>query len=279
MIDGTETLIELALWEDIGHQDVTTKSLINEKDMGIARIRAKEDFLLAGMGIFPRVFSRIEKEIRIAPFFNDGEEIKNGNIIAELRGPLGALLSGERTALNFLQRLSGIATFTRKIVKRVKGYPVRILDTRKTTPGWRALEKEAVRIGGGFNHRWGLFNGALIKDNHIRAVGSISKAVKIARSKVPLTMKIEIEVNSLGGVEEALKAKADIIMLDNMSLEEMQLAVNKIRGSAIVEASGGITLENVESVAKTGVDFISMGVLTSSVRAVDISMELAGKEK
>jgi len=197
MIDGIGAIIDLALWEDIGHQDVTTKSLIDEKDIGSASISAKEDFLLAGIGIFSRVFFRLEKKSVIAPFFNDGEEITNGNIIAEVKAPLWILLSGERTALNFLQRLSGIATLTRQIVQKVEGYPVRILDTRKTTPGWRALEKEAVRIGGGFNHRWGLSDGVLIKDNHIRAVGGIAKAVETARSKVPLTMKIEVEVNSL----------------------------------------------------------------------------------
>ncbi|RLA94781.1 MAG: carboxylating nicotinate-nucleotide diphosphorylase [Deltaproteobacteria bacterium] len=274
MIDGIQAIIDLALWEDIGHQDLTTKSLIDEKEKGAAILQAKEAFLLAGMEVFSRVFFRLEKEIEINSFFSDGAEIKKGDVIAELKGPLWALLSGERTALNFLQRLSGIATYTREVVKKVEGYPVRILDTRKTTPGWRLLEKSAVRVGGGFNHRFGLFDGVLIKDNHIRAVGSIAKAVEIARAKVPLTMKIEVEVNSLKEVEEALKAKADIIMLDNMSLEEMKLAVDKIEGRAIVEASGGITLENIESVAKTGVDFISMGVLTHSVKAVDISMEL-----
>ena len=274
MIDGIQAIIDLALWEDIGHQDLTTKSLIDEKEKGAAILQAKEAFLLAGMEVFSRVFFRLEKEIEINSFFSDGAEIKKGDVIAELKGPLWALLSGERTALNFLQRLSGIATYTREVVKKVEGYPVRILDTRKTTPGWRLLEKSAVRVGGGFNHRFGLFDGVLIKDNHIRAVGSIAKAVEIARAKVPLTMKIEVEVNSLKEVEEALKAKADIIMLDNMSLEEMKLAVDKIGRRAIVEASGGITLENIESVAKTGVDFISMGVLTHSVKAVDISMEL-----
>ena len=278
MVNGIETIIDLALWEDIGPRDVTTNSLIDKKDLGFARIRAKEDFLLAGMEVFSQVFVRLEKAIKITPFFDDGAEIESGNTIAEVQGPLWALLSGERTALNFLQRLSGIATFTRKLTKKVAGYPVRILDTRKTTPGWRALEKDAVRIGGGFNHRWGLFDGVLIKDNHIRAVGSITKAIAIARSAVPLTLKIEVEVNSLEEVEEALKAKADIIMLDNMSVDDMRLAVERIGGSAPVEASGGITLENVVSIAKTGVDFISMGVLTTAVKAVDISMDLRRQE-
>ena len=277
MIDGVEAIIALALWEDIGHQDVTTRSLIDVAERGSARIKAKEDFLLAGMNIFFRVFVQLEKEVTITPFFHDGDEIKQGDVIAEVRGPLWALLTGERTALNFLQRLSGIATLTREIVKKVERYPVRILDTRKTTPGWRTLEKEAVKVGGGFNHRWGLYDGVLIKDNHIRAVGGIEKAVAKARAQIPLTMKIEVEVSSLEEVDEALRAKADIIMLDNMSLDEMRLAVEKIKGRAPVEASGGITIENVASVAKTGVDFISMGALTTSFRAVDISMDLEAK--
>lgn len=277
MIDGVEAIIALALWEDIGHQDVTTRSLIDVAERGNARIKAKEDFLLAGMNIFFRVFVQLEKEVTITPFFHDGDEVKQGDVIAEVRGPLWALLTGERTALNFLQRLSGIATLTREIVKKVERYPVRILDTRKTTPGWRTLEKEAVKVGGGFNHRWGLYDGVLIKDNHIRAVGGIEKAVAKARAQIPLTMKIEVEVSSLEEVDEALRAKADIIMLDNMSLDEMRLAVEKIKGRAPVEASGGITIENVASVAKTGVDFISMGALTTSFRAVDISMDLETK--
>ena len=216
----------------------------------------------------------MEKEIRITPFFDDGAEVESGDILAEVKGPLWALLSGERTALNFLQRLSGIATFARQLTNKVAKYPVRILDTRKTTPGWRTLEKDAVRIGGGYNHRWGLFDGVLIKDNHIRAVGSITKAIAIARSQAPLALKVEVEVSSLKEVDEALKATADIIMLDNMSVADMRLAVEKIGGAALVEASGGITLENVVSIAKTGVDFISMGVLTTAVKAVDISMDL-----
>jgi nicotinate-nucleotide pyrophosphorylase (carboxylating) len=274
MVDAIETIIDLALWEDIGPRDVTTDSLIEKKDLGSARIKAKEGFLLAGINVFSQVFLRLEKEIRITPFFDDGAEVESGDILAEVQGPLWALLSGERTALNFLQRLSGIATFARQLTKKVAKYPVRILDTRKTTPGWRTLEKDAVRIGGGYNHRWGLFDGVLIKDNHIRAVGSITKAIAIARSQAPLTLKVEVEVSSLEEVDEALKAQADIIMLDNMSVDDMRLAVEKIRGAALVEASGGISPENVVSIAKTGVDFISMGVLTTAVKAVDISMDL-----
>jgi nicotinate-nucleotide pyrophosphorylase (carboxylating) len=279
MIEAVEALIDLALQEDLGPHDITTKSLIKEKDRGSATVLAKEDFLLAGLSVFSRVFFRLDEKVRVASFFKDGEEIKAGNIIAKVEGPLWALLSGERTALNFLQRLSGIATFTRMVVKKIKGYPTKILDTRKTTPGWRVLEKEAVRVGGGFNHRFGLFDGVLIKDNHIQAVGNITRAIMLARSKAPVTLKIEVEVNTLEQVDEALKAKADIVMLDNMSLEDMKRAVKKIKDRALVEASGGITLENVASVAKTGIDVISIGALTSAFRAIDISMELEGKKK
>lgn len=279
MIEGIDALIDLALQEDFGPHDVTTKSLIKEKDLGVAKVLAKEDFLLAGMSVFSRVFFRFDETTQVTSFFKEGEEVKDGDIIAEVKGPLWVLLSGERTALNFLQRLSGIATFTRMVVKKVEDYPVKILDTRKTTPGWRVLEKEAVRVGGGFNHRFGLYDGVLIKDNHIQAVGSITRAITLARSQAPLTLKIEVEVNTFEQVEEALKAKADIIMLDNMSLADMKRAVKKIKGLALVEASGGITLENVESVARTGVDVISIGALTSAFRAVDISMELEGKKK
>ena len=279
MTEVIASLIELALQEDLGLQDVTTKSLIKEKDLGKARVIAKEAFLLAGIKVFSQVFSRLEDKVKVTPLFKDGAKIKNNDIIAEVKGPLWALLSGERTALNFLQRLSGIATFTRKIIKKVERYPVKILDTRKTTPGWRLLEKEAVRTGGGFNHRFGLYDGVLIKDNHIQAVGGIFRAVERARAHAPLTLKIEVEVNTLKEVEEALKAKADIIMLDNMSLKNMEQAVKQIKGRALVEASGGINPENIEAVAKTGVDFISLGALTSAFRAVDISMDVEEKRK
>lgn len=274
MIDGVDALIDLALWEDFGHRDVTTSILIEESEIGTARVVAKENFILAGIEVFTRVFRRIHQAVEIKSFTHDGDAVAAGEIIAQLSGPVWALLSGERTALNFLQRLSGIATFTRQVIGNVKDYPVRIVDTRKTTPGWRRLEKDAVRTGGAHNHRSGLYDGVLIKDNHLRAVGSITKAVEQARQRAPFTIKIEVEVETLAQVEEALAAKADIIMLDNMSLEDMREAVHKVNGRAIVEASGGISPENVELVAQTGVDVISMGALTHSVRSVDISMEL-----
>lgn len=269
-----QDLIDLALREDLGYGDVTTKALIPEDHYGRARVEAREDFVLAGLEVFALVFHRLEPTIALTTFAKDGAPVHAGDTIARLEGPLWALLGGERTALNFLQRLSGVATLTRHVVQRVQAYPVKILDTRKTTPGWRVIEKEAVVAGGAHNHRTGLFDGVLIKDNHLRAAGGVARAVARARARAPFTLKIEVEVTTLAEVQEALDAKADIIMLDNMSLEEMRRAVEVIRGRALTEASGGVTLDNVEAVAQTGVDCISMGALTSAFRAVDISMEV-----
>ncbi len=274
MTDMIDALIDLALREDLGHEDVTTSVLIGKSASGLANVVAKGTFVLAGLGVFSRVFQKISPDIQIEPAFHEGDTISKGAVIARVSGPVWALLGGERTALNFLQRLSGIATFTRRVTDRVKEYPVRIVDTRKTTPGWRQLEKEAVRIGGGFNHRFGLYDGILIKDNHIQATGGIARAIELARSRAPLTLKVEVEVENMTQVEEALDAKADIIMLDNMSPEDMRAAVQKINGRALVEASGGITPDNVEQVAQAGVDVISMGMLTTGATAVDISMDL-----
>lgn len=274
MSDGIDALIDLALQEDLGSQDITTHALFDEHVTGAARIVAKESLLLAGMKVFFRVFHRISPDITTISALNDGTPVDKGTTIARISGPVRALLGGERTALNFLQRLSGIATYTRRVTDTVKDYPVRILDTRKTTPGWRYLEKEAVRVGGGFNHRFGLYDGVLIKDNHIQAAGSIARAVERARTQAPFTVKVEVEVETMDQVQEALAANADIIMLDNMSLDDMRAAVQKIHGAALVEASGGITPNNVAAVAQTGVDVISMGVLTTAATAVDISMDL-----
>ncbi|MBN2467570.1 MAG: carboxylating nicotinate-nucleotide diphosphorylase [Deltaproteobacteria bacterium] len=274
MVGGTSAIIDLALREDIGHRDVTTHLLVNKEARGTARMRAKETFVLAGSEIVSQVFVRLGGDVKTTLFYEDGAEVHAGDAIAELKGSLRVLLGGERTALNFLQRLSGVATETRRIVKKVEGYPVRILDTRKTTPGWRALEKEAVRIGGGYNHRWGLYDGILIKDNHIGVAGGIVRAVERARLNAPLLAKIEVEVSTLREVEEALRAGADVIMLDNMSITDMKKAVDFINKRALVEASGGITFENVEAIARTGVDFVSMGALTTASRAVDITMEV-----
>jgi nicotinate-nucleotide pyrophosphorylase (carboxylating) len=274
MIDEIDALIDLALREDLGHRDVTTSILIDKTAVGAARITAKEEFFLAGMSAFARVFQRLFADIKIESAFQDGDHVPRGTVIARVSGPVWALLSGERTALNFVQRLSGIATLTRHVTDKVRHYPVRVVDTRKTTPGWRTLEKEAVRTGGGFNHRFGLYDGVLIKDNHLRAAGSIAKAVALVRSKAPFTLKIEVEVETMAQVDEALAAKADIIMLDNMNEQDMRAAVRRINGRALVEASGGITPDNVQQVAQTGVDVISMGMLTTAARAVDISLGL-----
>ena len=274
MSDGINALIDLALQEDLGYQDITTNALFDEQATATARIVAKESFILAGMGVFFRVFNRLCPDITTVSALEDGTVVEKGAVIARLTGPVRALLGGERTALNFLQRLSGIATYTHRVTDTVKQYPVRIVDTRKTTPGWRQLEKEAVRTGGGFNHRFGLFDGVLIKDNHIQAAGSIATAVARARAQAPFTVKIEVEVETMAQAEEALAAKADIIMLDNMSLDDMRAAVQRINGAALVEASGGIKPDDVVAVAQTGVDVISMGMLTTAAIAVDISMDM-----
>jgi nicotinate-nucleotide pyrophosphorylase (carboxylating) len=274
MTSGTDALIDLALQEDIGHQDITTNALFDEHAGATARIVAKEAFLLAGMEVFFRVFHRICPDIKPVSALADGTAVDSGTIVARLSGPVRALLTGERTALNFLQRLSGVATYTKRVTDRVKNYPVRIVDTRKTTPGWRYLEKQAVRVGGGCNHRFGLYDSVLIKDNHIEAAGGIAEAVARARAQVPFTAKVEVEVETMAQVDEALAAKADIVMLDNMSVEKLRAAVQKIDGAALVEASGGITPDTVVSIAQTGVDVISMGMLTTAATAVDIGMDL-----
>ncbi|HIC92096.1 MAG TPA: carboxylating nicotinate-nucleotide diphosphorylase [Syntrophaceae bacterium] len=269
-----DEVIRRALEEDIGTGDITTSSLIDPRLKGIAEIRAKEDLILAGITVARRVFKILNPETQFEESFNDGDMISDSTVIAKITGRAMDLLMGERVALNFLQRLSGIATLTHRFVERVKGYPVKIIDTRKTTPVLRKLEKDAVKAGGGFNHRFGLFDGVLIKDNHIVACGSIFEAIRKAREGTPHTLKIEVEVRDLEGVKEALNAKVDAVLLDNMDIETMRKAVKIIDGKMIVEASGGITLHNVEEIAKTGVDLISIGALTHSARAVDIDMDL-----
>ncbi len=269
-----DSLIETALKEDIGPVDITTYSLGVEEEEREAIILAKEDFILAGIDIAERVFRILDEEIIFNKKFFDGERIKRGDIIASIEGRVSTLLKGERVALNFLQRLSGISTITRKYVELVKDYGVKILDTRKTTPGLRILEKYAVRTGGGKNHRFGLFDGILIKDNHIKAVGGVREAIKRVRVKIPHTLKIEIEVKDLDGVKEALDGGADIIMLDNMSIEEIKEAVRIVDKRVPLEVSGNVNLENIVEIAKTGVDFISIGALTHSSRGVDISLEI-----
>jgi nicotinate-nucleotide pyrophosphorylase (carboxylating) len=269
-----DEIIRRALEEDIGVGDITTLFVIDPGLKGMAEIRAEEDLTLAGLAVAKRVFEILSPDMRFDALSEDGNYLSGGNIVARITGKTKDLLAGERVVLNFLQWLSGIATLTSEFVERVKGYPVKIIDTRKTTPGLRILEKEAVRAGGGFNHRFGLFDGILIKDNHVVSCGGISGAVEKARARAPHTLKIQVEVRDLGDVKEALKAGADAVLLDNMDLETMREAVATIEGKMIIEASGGITLENVKEVARTGVDLISVGALTHSARAVDISMDI-----
>lgn len=267
-------LVKSALEEDLGQGDITCQCLISDQGTGKAQIIAKEELILGGIDVAALVFHTLNPEITFEKCFADGERLPTAETIATLRGKLTDLLTGERVALNFLQHLSGIATFTRRFVDAVKDYKTKILDTRKTTPGLRALEKYAVRVGGGNNHRFGLSDGLLIKDNHIRASGGITRALQRAKSNIPPALRVEVEVKSLEEVEEALEAGAEIIMLDNMSLDSIEAAVSLIDKRAVIEASGGVTLENVVEIARSGVDFISIGALTHSARAVDISMEL-----
>jgi len=269
-----DEIIERALEEDIGSGDLTTNALVSEDMQAKAVIFVKQEGVIAGLPVAERVFKRLDEELHWGAKRQDGERISSGQIVAEIDGNLRAILMGERVALNFLQRMSGIATLTAKFVDAVRGLPVKVLDTRKTAPGLRILDKYAAKVGGGFNHRFGLYDGALIKENHIKAAGGIAKAVREVRQRVPPTVKIEVEATNLKEVEEALQAGADIIMLDNMSIKEIEKAVRFIDRRALVEASGGVTLENVREIAATGVDFISVGALTHSVKALDLSLEV-----
>ncbi len=269
-----DRLIEQALLEDIHTGDITTMAVVPQSRPAEARLIAKEELVAAGLLIAGRVFVRLDPAVVFSPRLADGERAGKGTVLATVSGDAANLLMGERVALNILQRLSGIATLTSRFVAAVSGTKTRIVDTRKTTPGLRELEKYAVRVGGGINHRTGLYDGVLIKENHIVAAGGITEAIRRARTYIPHTLKIEIETETLAQVDEALAAGADIIMLDNMSLDEMRTAVATIAGRALVEASGGVNLETVRAIADAGVDIISVGALTHSPRAMDISMLL-----
>jgi nicotinate-nucleotide pyrophosphorylase (carboxylating) len=269
-----DRLIELALDEDIGGGDVTTQALIPPDLMGEAHIRAKQDLVMAGLPAAGRVFQKVDASLIFEPQGEEGAEATPGTVLARLRGPVPAILTGERLALNFLQRLCGIATFTRQMVRLIAGSQAVLVDTRKTTPGWRALEKYAVRLGGARNHRAGLFDGVLIKNNHIAAAGSITQAVNAARAQAHQLLKIEVEVPDLAGLEEALAAGADVIMLDNMDEAALAEAVKITAGRAWLEASGSMRAERLAKVAATGVNFISMGALTHSAPAADIHLRL-----
>ena len=269
-----DKIIDSALEEDLGPGDITTSAIIDSSLKGKARLLAKEEIILAGIEVFSRVFSRLDPEIVVECTYHDGDVVPNGYDIGIIKGSMRGMLSGERTALNFLQHLSGIATLTKRYVEKIDPSKVRVIDTRKTTPRLRILEKYAVRMGGGFNHRFGLFDGILIKDNHIAAAGSISKALAKIKANVPHTLKIEVEVEDIKGVEEAIVAGADAILLDNMTVKEMKEAVSIARGRVLLEASGGITLESIGEISKTGINLISIGAITHSARSVDISLEV-----
>ncbi|MBI5199826.1 MAG: carboxylating nicotinate-nucleotide diphosphorylase [Nitrospirae bacterium] len=266
------SVIIKALEEDIGHGDITTSAIIRDGIEAKGLIIAKEDLVLAGVGVASECFKTLDPKIIFKGRFGDGNKVKAGKVIAEVKGNAQTILMAERVALNFLQRLSGIATLTSKYVEKIKGTKAKIVDTRKTTPGRRSLEKYAVRMGGGFNHRFGLYDAILIKDNHIALSGSIRKAVEKTKGKTSHTTTIEVEAKSLKEVKDALQAGVDIIMLDNMDLETTRKAVKLIKGKALIEASGNINLDNVREMAKTGVDLISIGALTHSAPAVDISL-------
>lgn len=265
-------LIRSALDEDIGAGDVTTGALLSGHETGTAQAMAKADMVVAGIDVFRETFLFLNGDIHFADCLEDGCDIRRGEVLAGLSGRLGDILTAERVALNFLQRMCGIATMTRQFVSAVTGTQARILDTRKTVPGLRILDKYAVGIGGGLNHRFALYDGVLIKDNHITAAGGIGEAVKRAKRRIPHLLKIEVEVKNQGEAKEALTAGADAIMLDNMGLDAMREAVLLIGGVIPVEASGNVTLANVRQIAETGVDFISVGALTHSVKAADISL-------
>lgn len=268
-----DKLLTLALQEDISSEDVTTNAVMPEYKKGRAQLICKEDGIIAGIDVFQRVFTLLDPNTTIKTFVSDGDTVQDKMLLAELEGDIRVLLSGERTALNYLQRMSGIATYTRRIADLLKNTGTQLLDTRKTTPNMRIFEKYAVKVGGGQNHRYNLSDGVLIKDNHIGAAGSITKAVQMAREYAPFVRKIEVEVETLEMVQEALNAGADIIMLDNMTPEMMKQAVAMTRGKAKTECSGNVTQENIKNIIDLGVDYVSSGALTHSAPILDISLK------
>jgi nicotinate-nucleotide pyrophosphorylase (carboxylating) len=275
--ESIRDFLRKALQEDVGSGDITTRACVADSRVSKADIIAREEFVLAGMPIVEELLSLVDTNLHFIERSDDGRVLRKDEVIATIEGKTASILTVERTALNILQRLSGIATLTRKFVEEVQGTGVKILDTRKTTPNMRVLEKYAVKVGGGFNHRMGLYDGILIKDNHIKAAGGIKEAVRRVRDYGTRMLKIEVEVETMEQVEEAIQAGVDIIMLDNMSLSAIREAVKLIRQSnpyIMIEVSGGVNLDNVRILAETGVDFISVGALTHSARAVDISLEI-----
>ena len=268
-----DKLIRMALQEDITSEDVSTNAVMRSAVKGTVDLIAKEDGIIAGLDVYARVFQILDEKTEISFNFKDGEAVKKGDLLGTVTGDIRVLLSGERVALNYLQRMSGIATYTKQVSKLLEGSKVTLLDTRKTTPNCRVFEKYAVRIGGGCNHRYNLSDGVLLKDNHIGAAGSVAKAVAMAKEYAPFVRKIEIEVETMEQVKEAVEAGADIIMLYNMTPEMMKEAVELIAGRAQTECSGNITKENIAKILETGVDFVSSGALTHSAPILDISMK------
>lgn len=266
-------LILEALKEDISSEDVTTNAVMREAVKGEVTLLCKQDGVVAGLDVFERVFTLLNENVKIEFYCKDGDEVKNGQVMGVLTGDIRVLLSGERVALNYLQRMSGIATYTRSVAALLKGTGTKLLDTRKTIPNMRIFEKYAVRVGGGYNHRYNLSDGVLLKDNHIGAAGGVAEAVRMAKEYAPFVRKIEVEVENLDMVKEAVEAGADIIMLDNMSPEEMREAVTYIDGRAQTECSGNVTKDNIERLAAIGVDYISSGALTHSAPILDISLK------
>ena len=273
-----ETIL-LALKEDITSEDITTNSVMKEYKKGGVDLICKQDGVIAGLEVFKRTFTLLDESTEVTFYCKDGDEVKKGQKLGEVVGDIRVLLSGERTALNYLQRMSGIATYTRSIAKPLDGTNTKLLDTRKTTPNMRVFEKYAVKVGGGYNHRFNLSDGILLKDNHIGAAGGVYNAVKMAKEYAPFVRKIEVEVENLDMLKEALDAGADIIMLDNMSVEDMKKAVSYCKGKAVTECSGNVTKENVSKLVDIGVDYISSGALTHSAPILDLSLKnLAPKE-
>ena len=270
---NADELIKLALKEDITSEDASTNAVIRKKTLGRIQLICKQNGVICGLSVFKRTFELLDGSVKIDLFAEDGDRVEKGQLIAEVEGDIRVLLSGERTALNFLQRMSGIATYTAELVKLLEGSKTKLLDTRKTTPNMRIFEKYSVRVGGGVNHRYNLSDGILLKDNHIGVAGSVKRAVELAKEYSPFVRKIEIEVENLEMCRQALEAGADIIMLDNMSPEDMKKAVVMIGGRALTECSGNITKENIRSIADIGVDFVSSGALTHSAPILDLSLK------
>lgn len=273
MLTNADPLIRMALAEDITSEDISTNAVMREAKQGEVDLICKEDGIIAGLSVFKRVFTLLDADTEIIFFCQDGDEVKQGQKMGVVRGDIRVLLSGERTALNYLQRMSGIATYTNSITKLLAGSKTKLLDTRKTTPNNRIFEKYAVKAGGGYNHRYNLSDGVLLKDNHIGAAGSVAKAIEMAKEYCPFVRKIEIEVENLDMVKEAADAGADIIMLDNMSHDDMKEAIRIIDGRAETECSGNVTWENIAKLIDLGVDYISSGALTHSAPIMDISLK------